>query len=115
MCPKVHCECSSTASRLASDASEGVCNWTWAITCRVGITAVRVGEDTRGVRISSRWICCFTSGRRASQREVAVQAKRKLDNTQIRAICADVTAFDTSMGRIPLSRLFVIKKLHQLL
>ena len=84
-------------------------NWTWVITCRVGVAAVRIGADTSGTRISSRWTCRSLPGRRASHREMAVQAKRKLDNMQIKASCVGVTAFDTSMGRIPLSRLFALK------
>jgi len=88
-----------------------VCNWTWAIICRFG----GICEDTTGACISSCWTCCSTPGRRASHREVTIQAKRKLDNMQIKVSCVNVTAFDISMGSIPLSRLFSIKKLHQLL
>lgn len=84
-------------------------NWTWVITCRVGVAAVRIGADTSGTRISSRWTCRSLPGRRASHREMAVQTKRILDNMQIKASCVGVTAFDTSMGRIPLSKLFAIK------
>jgi hypothetical protein len=40
---------------------------------------------------------------------VTIQAKRKLNNTQIKASWVGVTAFGTSMGHIPLSKLFAIK------
>lgn len=106
--PGVHCERFKLTSRLASDAIEGVCSCTCIIGC-VGGTTVWMCEDCRGVRISSCWICCFTSGRSASQRKVTIQAKRKLNNTQIKASWVGVTVFGTSMGHVPLSRLFTIK------
>src|SRR5690349_16608225 len=109
--PGVHCERFKLISRLASDAIEGVCSCTWAIIGCVGGTTVWICGDCRGVRISSRWTCCFASGRRANQREVTIQAKRKLNNTQIKASWVGVTVFGTSMGYVPLSRLFAIKKL----
>src|SRR5690349_3410100 len=107
--PYVHCERFRLTSRLASDVIEDVCSWTWAVSCCVDGTAMRTCGGCRGVRISSLWICCFTSGRRANQREVTIQAKRKLNNTQIKASWVGVTAFGTCMGQSPLSKLFAIE------
>jgi hypothetical protein len=40
---------------------------------------------------------------------VTIQAKRKLNNTQIKASWVGVTAFGTCMGQSPLSKLFAIE------